>query len=138
MFLNIADRSRAGFSINVKDDKPQGQLQRRRIGHATLLAFLNVIFGLFENKFHKLKRSIFSKILDRKDRLKDGLKPEAGTLYGRYVNLQKPVIRCLLNLDQVGHRRDLFDTAETFTDSLALGERLGGHQYLLTASSNGT
>ena len=48
LFLDIADRAGAGFFIDIPDDQAQRHFKRRAIGHAALLAFLDIIFRRFK------------------------------------------------------------------------------------------
>ena len=56
LFLDVADRPRAGFLVDVPDDQAQRHLERRGIGHSTLLALLDVVLRLFELVLHELER----------------------------------------------------------------------------------
>ena len=47
LFLDIQDRFRLGIFIHLKNNQAQCDFQRCGVGHATLLAFLDVIFWLF-------------------------------------------------------------------------------------------
>src|SRR5437867_11698333 len=49
----------------------------------------------------ELKRAGLAEVTDREDRLEDGLKPGILAVGRRGVNLQEPLVRSLLHLDQV-------------------------------------
>jgi len=76
------------------------------------MAFLDVVLGRAELVRDKFERRRLVEILDRKDRLEDRLQTNVGAVLGRDSDLEKIVIRALLNLDQIRNLDDLFDLAE--------------------------
>src|SRR5262249_38699067 len=52
----------------------------------------------------EFERAGLAEVLDREDRLEDGLQPGRLAVGGRDVHLQEPLVGALLDLDQVRHR----------------------------------
>ncbi len=59
LFLDVLDR--AAPILDVPDDELNLDLQRRRVGHPALMAFVNVILGRAELVGDELKRSLIGK-----------------------------------------------------------------------------
>src|SRR5262249_2743658 len=73
LLLDVLDRASAGLFVHVEYNEPKGDLERRGIGHATLLALLDVIFRRVEGVVDKLELGTLTEILDREDRAEYGL-----------------------------------------------------------------
>ena len=73
LLLNVADGARAGFFFDVPDDQAQRDPQRRRIGHAALLAFLDVIFRPVKSVGDKIELRPIREIPNREHRFEHGL-----------------------------------------------------------------
>ena len=69
LFLDVLDRLGPGVFIHIEHDQTQRDLQRSRVGHIALLAFLNIVFRLFQFVLHEFQNAGFVEILDRKNRL---------------------------------------------------------------------
>ena len=46
LLLDVADGLHPGLGVLVPDDEPDGDLERHRVGHAALLALVDVVFQL--------------------------------------------------------------------------------------------
>ena len=122
LFFNVFYRLRAGVFVHIKYDQTQRHLQRRAVGHVTLLTFLDIIFWLFKIIADKFKHTGLVEILDRKDRLKD-------TLYTFTIHRdrlisgrQEQFIGRLLHFNQIGHLQDFTDFAIIFADAFLAEE----------------
>jgi len=71
------------------------------MGHAFLDTLPDAVFYLGKTLRYKLKRCASGKILDGKNRLENGLKPDILAFFQRNAHLQKPSIRIALHPDQV-------------------------------------
>ncbi len=92
LFLDVLDRLRTGILIQIEHDQPQRHLQRRGIGHVALLAFLDIVFRLFQLVFHEFQRGGLVEILDRKNRLEHALDAVAIIVAGTLSRIQEQVI----------------------------------------------
>ena len=123
LLLDVADRARAGVLVDVPDDQAQGHLQRRGVGHAALLALLDVVLGLLELVAHELQLGALREVHDREDRTEDFLQADAHPIGRRHVHLQEVIVGLLLHLDQIRHLGHFGDPAECPADTLASGKR---------------
>jgi hypothetical protein len=71
---------------------------------------------------HELELRTLGEVADREDRFEDFLQSDTGALLGHDPHLQEMIVRALLNLDQIRHRRDFGDTPEVLADPLLAGE----------------
>ena len=126
LLLDVLDRAAA--VLDVPDDELNLDLERRRVGHAALMAFLDVVLGRAELVRDELERRSLVEILDRKDRLEDRLQTYVGAVLGRDADLQKIVVRALLNLDQIRNLDDLLDLAERAANAKIASYMNLGHQ----------
>src|SRR5208283_2179438 len=126
LLLDVLDRAAA--VLDVPDDELNLDLERRRVGHAALMAFLDVVLGRAELVRDELERRRLVEILDRKDRLENRLQTHVGTVLGRDADLQKIVVRALLNLDQIRNLDDLLDLAERAANAKIASYMNLGHQ----------
>src|ERR1019366_1756167 len=124
--LDVLDR--AAPVLDVPDDELNLDLQRRRVGHAALMAFLDVVLGRAELVGDELERRGLVEILDRKDRLEDRLQTYVRAVLGRNANLQEIVIGAFLNLDQIRNLDDLLDLAERAANAKIARYMNLGHQ----------
>ena len=118
LLLDVADRARAGILVDVPDDQAQGDLQRCGKSDAALLALVDIVFRRLELVAHEFELRPLGKIPDREDRFEHFLQPDIGALFGHAAHLQEMVVRALLDLDQVRHRRDFGDASEALADAL--------------------
>ena len=123
LLLDVADRPRAGIVVEVEDDQAQGYLQRRGVGHAPLLAFLDIVFGLLELVFHEFELRLVGEILDRKDGRQHLLQARLAAPLRAGVALQESFIGGALHVDQIRNRRHLADMAEILANPLAARKR---------------
>jgi len=106
LLLDVADRARAGLLVDVPHHQAQGDLERRCEGHAALLALVDVVFRLLELVLDELELRALREILDREDAGEHFLQADLLALLRQLAHLQEALVRALLHLDQVGHRRD--------------------------------
>ena len=89
LLLDVANVAILDILVDVEDDETQGHLERRRIGHAPLLAFLDIVFRRLELITHVVKFGVVRKILDREYGFQDRLNALVQPLIRRHVHLQK-------------------------------------------------
>ena len=75
LFFDIPDRLGTCLFVHVPNNEPQGNFQRRPVGHTALLTFLNVIFWVFQLVAHELQLRPLREIPNREYRLENFLKP---------------------------------------------------------------
>ena len=124
LLLDVLDRPCGGVGIDIEYDQAQGYFERRGVGHAALAAFVDVIFRRLKLIFDKFEQRRVGKIRNRENRFENRLQPFVRTPASRLVDEKELVIGCLLNFDQVRHRRDLAEVPEKFADTLTAGKRL--------------
>ena len=117
LLLDVADRARAGVLVDIPHDQAQRDLQRRGKGDAALLALIDLVFLRFQLVAHEFELCTLRKVADREHRSQHFLQADIGPLFGHRAHLQKMIVRTLLDLDQVRHRRDLGDASEAFADA---------------------
>ena len=83
LLLDVLDRAGAALRIDVPDDELDGDLERRGEGHAALVALVDVVLRLAERVAHELERGRLVEVLDREDRLEDGLQAQVLARLGR-------------------------------------------------------
>ena len=83
------------------------------------MALLDVVFRLFEIVVDIFQTRGFREILDRKYRSENSLQPFVLTAALRLNDLQKLVVRGLLNLDKIRHLRHFDHLAEVLAKPLA-------------------
>ncbi len=126
LLLHVADRLRA-LGV-VPGDESDRHLERRGVGHAALQALLHVVLGLLEHVADELQRRGVVEVLDREDRVEDGLQAGVLALLRFDLRLQEAFERLLLDLDQVGDLEDPGDLREILADpGCVLGELDLGH-----------
>src|SRR5205807_5217621 len=99
-------------ALDVPDYELNLDLDRRGVGHAALVAFLDIVFWLAQLKTHEFERRGLVEVLDRKNGLEDRLQAFVFALVGGDVFLQKLVVRSFLNLDQIRNVDNLLDLPE--------------------------
>ena len=122
LLLDVADGTGSGLVVDIPHQQAQRDLERRRIGHAALLAFLDVVFGQLELVGDELQGSPLGEVLDRKDRPEDLLQARLGPLFGRHVALQELEVGHPLHLDQIGQGHGLGDAAVYLANTFATGK----------------
>ena len=126
LLLHVADRLRA-LRV-VPGDQADRHLERRRVGHAALQALLHVVLRLLERVADELERGGVVEVLDREDRVEDGLQAGVLALLRLDARLQEALEGLLLDLDQVRDLEDLRDLREILPDAGGvLGELDLGH-----------
>src|SRR5215475_13533667 len=124
LLLDVLDRARTRVLVDIEHDQAQCHLERRRIGHAALAAFVHVIFRRLELIADELQHGGVGEVGNREDRLEHRLQAVVRTASLRFHDLQELVVGRLLNLDEVGHLWDFRDLAEKLADPFATRERL--------------
>ena len=81
-----------GFLVYVPNDETQGHLQRRRVGHAPLLAFLDIVFRQFELVVDEFQGAPFREVLDRENRLENRLQAAVDAVVGVRFPLQELLV----------------------------------------------
>jgi len=134
LLLDVLDRLRAGFLVDIEHDEAQRHLQGRSEGHAALAALVDVIFRRLEFVADEFQHRCAGEIRDRKYRAEDRLQTFVEPAALRLVHHQELVVGCLLNLDEVRHFRDFLDVSEKLAYAFATGERLLRHRGLSLSS----
>ena len=124
LLLDVADRTRAGLLVDIEDHQPEGDLERRGIGHVALLAFVDVVFRQFELVFDEFEGAVLGKIRNREDRAEHLLQPAIGPVPGLDIHLQELVVGRLLNLDEVRHVGRGLETTELLANAFTTGKGL--------------
>ena len=124
LFLDVADRARAGVLVDVPHHQPQGHLEWGRVGDAALLAFLDVVFRLFQLVVHELELGTLGEVSNRKHRVEHLLQAEFLAVLDLGVHLQELVVGGFLHFDQVRHPGDFRNAPEILANALATSERL--------------
>ena len=130
LLLDVLDRLRAGFLVDIEHDQAQRHLQRRRIGHAALAALVDVVFRRLEFVADEFQHRGAREVGDRKHRAEHRLQPLVQPAARRLIDHQELVIGRLLNLDQVRHLCDFLDVSEELANAFATGECLLRHRGL--------
>ncbi len=125
LLLDIADRARAGFLVDVPHHELERDLERGGVGDAALLTLLDVVLGLLELVLHELKAGALGEVLDREHAAEDFLQARLGALGRRRDTLEKALVGALLDLDEVRHRGHRLDVAEETTNPFARIEGRG-------------
>src|SRR5713101_3273758 len=112
LLLDVADRLGARLLVLVPDHQAHHHLDRGRVGHAPLVALVDVVLGLLQVVRDELQRAGLVEVLDGKDALEDALEPQVLALLGRRVGLEELVVAVLLDVDQVRDVDDLLDLRE--------------------------
>ena len=134
LLLDVLDRAGAGLLVDVEHDQPERDLERRGIGHAPLLALLDVVFRRLEGVAHEFELGALAEILDREHGAEDRLQalvqaPALGLLHH-----QELIVGLLLNLDEIRHLGNFTNLAEHLPQTLMPVRSLLRHFYLLGSS----
>src|SRR5690625_3375157 len=124
LLLDVLDRAGASIGIDIEDDQPKGDLQRRRIGEVALLALLDVEFRCFELVTHELQHRSLVEVLDREHRLEDAAKPLPILVLVLIATIEEQIVGTLLDCDKVWHLRHFADLAEILANALPTGKHL--------------
>ena len=122
LFLDVPDRPRQGFLVDIPNDETQRHLQGRRVGHPPLLAFLDIVLRFLEFILDEFQGAALREILDRENRLENLLQTVVDPHLGFGVPLQELLVGCFLNLDKVRHFDGCRQTAEVFTHTFPARE----------------
>ena len=124
LFLDILDGLRTSVFVDIKHDQAQRHLERRAVGHVALLAFLDVVLGLFQIILDVFQNRRFVKVFYRKDGLKNTLNTVSVGGDVGIARIQKQIIGRFLNLYEVWHFQDFTDFTVIFTKTFLAKERL--------------
>ncbi len=130
LLLDILYRLGAGFLVDIEHDQAQRDLQRRSIGHAALTALVDVVFRRLEFVADEFQHRGAGEIRDRKHRAEYRLQALVQPAADRFIDHQKLVIGCLLNLNEVRHLGNFLDVSEELANAFATGECLLRHRGL--------
>ena len=119
LLLDVSDRAQTGILLDVEHRETERHLERRREGHAALLALFDIVFGLFQLVLHEVEHGAIGEVLDREYRLEHFLQADEHPLFGRHVHLKEMVVRTALHLDEVRHLGDFRNPPEAFPNTLA-------------------
>src|SRR5439155_895393 len=101
-----------GLAHFFHDHQLQRRLQRHRIGHVPLDAFLDRVLRLPEPVLHELEGVVPVHVLDREHVLEHPLQPDVGALGALPVRLQQRLERARLDVQEVRHRHPLLQLRE--------------------------
>ena len=130
LLLDVLYRLRAGFFVDIEHDQTQRHLQRRGVGHAALAALVDVILRRLEFVANEFQHRCAREIRDRKHRPEHRLQAFVQPPAHGFIDHQKLIIGCLLNLDEVRHFCDFLDMSEELANAFATGECLLRHRGL--------
>ena len=117
LLLDVLDRAGAGLLVDIEHDQTKRHLERRREGHAALLALVDIVFRRLERIAHKFELGALAEILDREHRAEHSLQAlvEASAL--GLLDHQELIVGLLLNLDEVRHLGNFMDACRTSSAS---------------------
>ena len=118
LLLDVLDRAGAGLLVDIEHDQPKRHLERRRVGHAALLALVDVVFRRLERIAHEFELGAVAEILDREHRAEDGLQALVEAPALGLLDHQELIVGLLLNLDEVRHLGHFVDAAEHLPQTL--------------------
>ncbi len=131
LLLDVLDRAGAGLLVDVEHDQPERDLERRGIGHAPLLALIDVVFRRLEGVAHEFELRALAEILDGEDRAEHGLQALVPAAALGLLHHEELIVGLLLNLDEVRHLGHFVDLAEHLPQTLATVRSLLRHMVLL-------
>ena len=109
----------------VEHHEPNLDAQRRRIGEAAQLAFLDVEHRLAEPIAHVLERRVAGVAGDREYAIEGRVQADLVTTRLRRIRLQESPVGIELNRQQVWRAEDARTLAKVLADALLFGERIG-------------
>ncbi|MGY4338290.1 hypothetical protein ACVWW3_003196 [Bradyrhizobium sp. LM2.9] len=130
LLLDVLDRLRAGFLVDIEHDEAQRHLEGCGEGHAALAALVDVVFRRLELVADEFQHRGAREVRDREHRAEHCLQALIGPPALGLVDHQELVIRCLLNLDEVRHLGNFLDVSEELANAFATGECLLRHRGL--------
>ncbi len=130
LLLDVLDRLRAGFLVDIEHDEAQRHLEGGREGHAALAALIDVVFRRLEFVANEFQHRGAGEVRDREHRAEHRLQAFIRPTALGLVHHQELVVGRLLNLDEVRHLGDFLDVSEEFANAFATGECLLRHRGL--------
>ena len=124
LLLDVLDRAGAGLLVDIEHDEAERHLERRRVGHAALLALVDVVFRRLERIAHEFELGALAEILDREHRAEDGLQALVQASALGLIDHQELIVGLLLNLDEVRHLGNFVNSAEHLPQALMTIRRL--------------
>ncbi len=115
LLLDIADLLLTRGRIDVENQQPDDDLQRRRITHPLLNALLDIIANVPDLVTHKLERAFLAIIENGKDALEGPLEAVIPPLIRRRILLKKLFVGFYLDIDKIGYIDNLPYPPEIFT-----------------------
>jgi hypothetical protein len=112
LLLDVPNRLVSPVTAAVVDDQLDGDLDRRRVGHAALAALVDVVLGPLERVPHEDELARPVEVPDWEHAAENALKADVHPLVRRNVGLQELLVGLLLDVDQVRDLNDLFDLPE--------------------------
>ena len=134
LLLDVFDRAGAGLLVHVEDDEPEGDLERRGIGHAPLLALFHVVFRQLEGIAHELELGALAEIPDGEDGAENALQALVKAPAFGLLDHEELIVGLFLNLDEVRHLGNFMDLAEHLPQALTTIRSLLRHVVLLGSS----
>jgi hypothetical protein len=119
LLLDIEDRTRFGFRINLKHDQAQRDLHRCSISNPALTALLSVEFGIFEFVVNKIKLCRARKVANGEHAAQRLF--QTRYIANRRIRTQELLIRFALNLNQIRHLCHFVNVPKHFADALLRG-----------------
>ncbi len=134
LLLDVLDRLRAGFLVDIEHDEAQRHLEGSREGHAALTALVDVVFRLLELVADEFQHRGTREVGNREHRAEHRLQALVEATTRGFIDHQELVVRRLLNLDEVRHLGDFLDVSEELANAFATGECLLRHRGLSFSS----
>jgi hypothetical protein len=124
LLLDVLDRLDLGRALLVVNHEADLDPQRRTIGHATELAFLDIEHRVAELVADVLQSRIAGVRDDREHRFQGAVKSTVAAIIGRNVKLQKLLVGADLRFQQIGDVQDGPAFAKILADTLFFGKRV--------------
>ena len=125
LLLDVANRPKTGFFLNVEDAQSQSDLQRSGKRHAALLALFHVVLRLLQLVAHKVEHGAVGEVLDRENGPEHLLQAHIGAALGRDVHLKEVIVGAPLHLNEVGHAGYLGNPPEALANTLTSRKGFG-------------
>ena len=113
LLLDVADD--AFRAIRVVNDELRGHLDRRGVGHPSLAAFVDVVFGPIQQVGNEDQLAGPIEVANWKDALEHALQTDVFAVVRRHVGLEELVVARLLDVDQARNPDHFFDAAQIRT-----------------------